>query len=280
MNGLNRFCSRIQFIGMLLFFSGAAYATPNSKDASWPRLKIKNLPDSAVVIINNNKVQPDLLGYCRVSPGSNVVQIECNGVPKFTASFMLKNGEEQSIQLGCKEKCGSIDIVTDPFGAAVQLNGNFVGITPFFSAFLNPGDYSLKVTHVGYDPVFRFIPISPEKPTMMTLNLEPSKSYQDSLTAVRKTHRKSRQYIQKVLFSSLAAAFCTGGVYFNTNAHRKLAQADEAAASYDLARSNFDQYRTQYRSNRDLARKDLNTRDALYLAAGSCVFGFAVSFVF
>jgi hypothetical protein len=274
------FGSRILFISMLLLCLGGLFVSTSSKESSWPRLKIKNLPDSAVVIINNNKIQPDLLGYCRVSPGPNTVQIEMNGLPKFAASLVLKNGEEQSIQFECKEKCASVDIVTDPFGASLLLNGSFVGMTPFFSAFLKPGDYSLTVTQKGYEPVHRFIAVSQEKPTMLTLNLEPSKAYQDSIQTVKKTQRKSRQYLQKVLFSSLAAALYSGGVYFNMNAHRKLSQADENAVAYDQARSNFDEYRDRYDNSRNQARKALGARDVLYIAASSCVVGFAVSFLF
>jgi hypothetical protein len=265
------------FVTFLLVGGGSE---ARAREATWPRLKIRNLPDSAAVTVNNNKTTPDLLGYCRVSPGLNVVQIETNGIPQFTATFILKAGDEQVVTLDCKEKCSSLDVVTDPLGAGIFLNGIPAGMTPFFNAFLKPGEYSLRIDLKGYEPVNRFIGISKEKPTMLTLNLEPSKTYQDSIRAVRMTSKKSRQYIQRVLFSSLAAACASGGIYFNMNAHRKLSKAQEAADAYDQARSNFSQYRTDYYSNRDGARKALTTRDILYVASGTCVFGFAFSFFF
>jgi hypothetical protein len=281
MNNFSVFFQRVMAIAILNILGyGFFFETACSKEIVWPLLKIKDLSDSAVVIVNYNKIKPDLLGYCRISPGLNVVQIEINGIPQYTASYVFKPGEEHSIELGCIKQCASLDIVSDPFGASVYLNGAFAGMTPYFNAFLKSGEYTLRVTHKGYEPISRSIVVSNGKPLMMTLNLEPSKVFQDSMSALQKTQKKSRQVIQKILFSSLAASLASGGIYFNMNAHQQVSKADEQAAVYDQARSNFIEYRNEYYSNRDDARKAIETRNMFYLASGACILGFAFSFVF
>jgi len=241
---------------------------------------IINLPEEANVIINGNKVKPDSLGHYMVSKGLSAVQIEYKGIVKYSTTLFLKEDENKSIHLNCTEECASVDIVSDPLNASIQINGEFVGITPYFNGFLKPGDYSLKVTRHGYEPIYRNIIASQNIPLILTLNMETSIKFNDSMVVIKKTQKKSRQFVQKIIFGSLAAALSGGAIYFEMNARKKLSAADKNAADYDLARSNFNSYRSDYESNRSKARKDLTIRDMFYIAAGVSTVGFAFSFMF
>jgi hypothetical protein len=243
-------------------------------------LFIKNLPDSSKVMINNSIAQSGDSGRYEIRSGNSSVQIEFKGVIVFTSSFKMKTGEEKTIVFNCREHCATLDVITEPFGASVYLNGDFEGETPYVNSFVPAGDYSLKVDLAGYNPVIRDISISENRPAMMTLNLEHSQMYRDSISYSKRKHKQSRQFIQKLLFSGLALACGAGGVYFDADAKSKLSQADDAAQAYDKARGNFQSYRDEYNSNRDSAKKYLGNRDLLYVAAGACAIGFSFSFFF
>lgn len=243
-------------------------------------LTMINLPEDAFVIINGNKVKPDSLGHFMISKGLSAVQIECKGIVKYSTTLFLKDDENKSIHLNCKEECASVDIVSDPLNASVQINGEFVGITPFFNGFLKPGEYSLKVTRHGYEPINRSIIASQNNPLILTLTMDPSMKFNDSMVSIKKTKKTSRQFIQKIIFGSLAAALSGSALYFEMNAHQKLSAADKNAADYDLARSNFTSYRSDYDNNRKKAQKDLEKRNIFYIAAGVSTLGFTLSFLF
>jgi hypothetical protein len=243
-------------------------------------LTILNLPDDANVIINGNKVKPDSLGHYIVSKGLSAIQIEYKSITKYSTTLFLKEDENKSIHLNCTEECASVDIVSDPLNASVQINGEFVGITPYFNGFMRPGDYSLKVTRHGYEPIYRNIIAAQNNPLILTLNMEPSIKFNDSMVVIKKTQKKSRQFIQKIILGSLAAIFSGSAIYFEMNAHQKLSAADKNAADYDLARSDFSSYRSDYESNRSKAQKDLTKRNIFYIAAGVSTVGFAFSFMF
>ncbi len=259
------------------FCGSHAYSRQTESDA---RLKIGNLPDSAVLIVNNNRLREDILGNYRVAPGPASVQIEYRGTIKYSNFFMIKEGEEKSIKLDCVNQCASLDVVTDPLGASVYVNGVFTGMTPFFNSFLKPGDYSLRLTLPNYQSIYRSVTLKTQEPMLMTLNLELTPGYQDSLAVVKIGHKKFRQSAQKILFGSLFSILGAGGIYFDASARQKMEKARENADAYDKASSNFNAYREEYYSNRTSAQKDMGTRNILYITASACLIGFSLSFVF
>ena len=166
-----------------------------------------------------------------------------------------KTGDEKTIELTCLEQCGLLDIVTDPFGASVYLNGHFEGLTPYVNSFVKPGDYDLDVSMPGHEPVMRQISINGRKPLVLTLNLEQTQAFRDSIKAIKKAQKKQRQLVQKLIFGGLAAVCGAAGASFDLNARSKLSQANDAAAGYDKAAAGFQGYKDAYNLNRDGARK-------------------------
>jgi hypothetical protein len=145
---------------------------------------------------------------------------------------------------------------------------------------MKPGVYFFKVAYLGYDPITEKVVIQKDKPALLTYTMKQSAAYQASLQTLKIKRQETRQYTQKLLFGCGAALMSLGAYYFDINAHQKLSLANEIAARYDQARSNFDSYRIDYYRSRDSARNALGVRDVLYVAAGACVFGFAFSFLF
>jgi len=256
----------------------AAANTPAAEGSA--RLSIKNVPPDAKVLINNSPALAGENGFYAVPSGNVAVQVESKGIAAYTTSISFKAGEEKTIELNCREHCATLDIVTDPFGASVYLNGRFEGLTPYVNTFIKPGEYDLDVSMRGHEPVMRQIFLNGNKPLVLTLNLDQTQIFRDSLKAVKTAQKKRRQLVQKLLFSGLAAMCSAGGVYFDMNARSKLSQADDAAAGYERASADFQGYKDTYNLNRDGARKSLGNRDLLYVAAGACMIGFTFSFLF
>ena len=249
-------------------------------ESSPAKLTIKNMPPDAKVSINNTIAQLGEYGVYAVPVGFATIQIESKGIAAYTSSMIFKAGDNKTIELHCLEQCATIDIVTDPFGASVYLNGGFEGLTPYVNSFIKPGEYDLDVSMPGHEPVLRQISIHGNKPVVLTLNLEQTQAFRDSIRVLKTTQKKRRQLVQKLLFSGLAALCGVGGAYFDMNARAHLSDADNAALAYDKAMTGFQGYKDTYAANRDEARKSLGNRDLLYVAAGACMIGFTFSFLF
>lgn len=271
---------RTQTILLLVFFFGLPETTFAKKNSIEPRLKITNLCDSATIVINNKKTSPDSLGNYLISKGLNTIQIERNGSVRYSTSLVFNDNLVHTLRLDCSEGCASLDIVTEPFGASVEVNGSYVGMTPYFNGFMKSGEHSLTVTHMGYKTINDNIFISQDKPSMFTLTMETSPVYQDSMHAIKYARKRSRQFVQKVLFGSLAAVLAGTAIYFDADARHKLSLADQNANGYNQARSNFSNYRSDYYDNRNSARQALGARDVLYYGVTACFFGVSFSFLF
>jgi hypothetical protein len=243
-------------------------------------LTIKNLPAYTRVIINNASIKNRENDVFTVEPGPVFVQVDYNGVAAYTSSFKVAPGENRTIVLDCQEHCGTLDVMTDPFGASVSLNSTFEGLTPYVNSFLKQGEYSLNVSMPGYVPVLRTVSMEEGKPAMMTLNLEHTQTFRDSIAVAKRAQKRSRQFVQKLVFGGCAAVCAAGGLFFDNTAKSSLSQANDAAIAYDQAQGNFQQYHDTYNTNRDSAKKALNRRDLLYIAAGVCAIGFTFSFLF
>jgi hypothetical protein len=257
-----------------------AFQLRAEKVGAFAKLTIQNLPGDGKVTINNALAHARENGVFEVRSGPIAIQIELGGVEAYSASFTLAPGEDRTIVLDCRQRCATLDIVTDPFGASVYVNAAFVGLTPYVNGFMRPGTYDLDVSMPGYQPASRTVDLSGTKPVMMTISLDHTQAFLDSVKAVKKARKKSRQFAQKLVFGGCALACAAGGVFFDMNARSKLAQANDATIAYDQAQGNFQKYHNDYTANRDGARKSLGTRDLLYIAAGACAIGFTFSFFF
>jgi hypothetical protein len=248
--------------------------------SAFAKLTIQNLPGNGKVTINNALAHARENGVFEAPSGPTAIQIELGGVEAYSASFTLAPGEDKTIILDCQQRCATLDIVTDPFGASVYVNATFVGLTPYVNGFMRPGRYDLDVSMPGYQPASRTINLEKAKPAMITINLDHTQAFNDSIKAVKKARKKSRQFAQKLVFGGCALACAAGGVFFDMNARTKLSQADNAAVAYDGASGDFQKYHNDYTANRDGARKSLGARDLLYGAASVCALGFTFSFFF
>ena len=70
---------------------------------------------------------------------------------------------------------GAVFIVTDPFGARIEIDGIERGTSPLVLTDIEPGDYRLEIDRIGYHPVSLEITIEPGRPNIFRFDL--SRSY-------------------------------------------------------------------------------------------------------
>ena len=72
-------------------------------------------------------------------------------------------GEKQQIDLKPTPICGSLDVITNPAGATISMDGKSLGRTPNTLNNLLIGDYNLQLTLPGYDVVRKTVTVTEGK---------------------------------------------------------------------------------------------------------------------
>ena len=86
------------------------------------------------------------------------------------------------------------------------------------------------------------------------------------------------------VFGSMGIAMVAAGAYFDWKAYKYLAKAEDASDSYDGINTRnqtmITKEKDRYELNRKYAKKQIIYRNIIYGAAGVCLGGFYLSFVF
>lgn len=69
---------------------------------------------------------------------------------------------------------GAIEIISNPDGASVTVNGQYMGQTPLTLNNMGPGTYSLTVSHFRYEPTTFVATVEPGSTTSVKISLKPS----------------------------------------------------------------------------------------------------------
>ncbi len=246
------------------------------------RLIIKNLPDSIEISVNGLSRKPDMQGIIPISPGALLIELKQHRVVVYSSLFSVDSLEEKTIVLECTTGCALLHVITEPNGATLSMNGTILGCTPYLNRFLNPGSYSIMATYPGRIPVVRRIEISADSSQIFSYEMDLTQSVKDSIAAVKRALRHTRQVIQSSVLGGLGIAMAVAGAYCDREAYGYLVKADKASKAYDVARSD-EECRIQknlYVTNRDQAKKPIRYRNILYGASGVFLIGFYCTFVF
>ena len=246
------------------------------------RVILQNLPDSTEISVNGLSRLPDSSGVITVSPGPILLEIKRQKVVVYSTLFMIDSSEEKTIPLECVNNCGLLHVMTEPTGATLSMNGAILGTTPYLNRFLKPGSYSIMATYPGYVPIIRRVVLSADSSQVFSYQMEMSLAMKDSIASVKRALHHKRQIIQSTLCGAAGIAMVAAGAWFDWKAVGFLDKAEENAKAYNAAVNSNDcqQAKKAYYSNRDNARRPILYRNILYGAAGVCLIGFYVSFVF
>ena len=129
-------------------------------DSNQGSLRITSVPNRARVYINGTQVgvTPYLL---QRAEGRYVLRLEREGCnPEERNVHVIKSRlEKLHVKLG--EKPGGVAVSSTPAGAELFVNNVKRGVTPCVVEALEPGEYTLRLTRAGYDPVESKVRIVP-----------------------------------------------------------------------------------------------------------------------
>lgn len=120
-------------------------------------LNISSIPPGAMLYVNNSSKGPTPQFIPNLPIGNYTLNLTLPGYDDFGTEVTVTSGNTteviavmQALPPQPRIKVGSLDIASDPDGAAVYLNNSFRGVTPLFIADLPEGTYKVKITYAGY----------------------------------------------------------------------------------------------------------------------------------
>ena len=240
------------------------------------------LPDNVTIFVNGLEKNPNASGTIFTDPGPVLVEIKRKKAMAYSSIFILDSAENRKIPFSCTEGCVLLHITTEPNGATISMDGVILGTSPYLNGFIPPGSCSFMVTHPGRIPVIRRVELATDSVQYFSFPMEYTQAVKDSLTAARRALKQKRQKINASLFGTAALGLLAAGGYYDQKAYNYLMQADRASSRYDMAETQkaCDDARKTYQSYRDKARRPIDYRNILYSAAGVCIIGLYLSFVF
>jgi hypothetical protein len=269
---MNRLCA----------FSIMVWCTAFSASASELEsfLLFQGLPDRATVFIDGKQIAAEQMPRIPVAAGTVSIRIDLDRSPVFKTALTTGPGETSTLFFNSSDDRATLDILTEPGGARVYINGTCQGQTPFLTSFLAPGRHRIKVELPGYSPRDTLVALSSGESGNLTLELDRSRQWRDSVFAVAQARLRRRQTIRKVAFTALAAALGGAGAWYDFSMGRALDRAAKASAAYGAATSDFGPYKDQYTMQCTQALDAMIRRNALYTASGAAALGLCLSFMF
>ncbi len=254
----------------------------SSENPAQGQIIFSAVPDSTEFYINGLRREPDADQGFSVEPGMLLIEIKQNRVVVYSTLVSVEPSEKKHIELDCTKKCALLHVMTEPSGATLSMNGIILGTTPYLNRFIAPGTHSIMATYPGHIPVIRRIELTPDGSPLFSYVMEQTQTVKDSVTAAARAMRHRRQTIQKSVFGACGLIMAAAGAYYDWKAYGHLVESAEASKAYDQAttKEQFELMKESYNRNRDQARKPILYRNIFYGAAGFCLAGFYVSFIF
>lgn len=118
-------------------------------------IKIISTPEKAKVYLDGSYVGDSPQSIQNVLAGKHMVRVELDGYEPFQQEAEVKGKEEYTVNAPLQEKYARIKVDTDPTGGEVFVNNEARGKAPVTIGPLQEGDYTIKITKHGFDPVER-----------------------------------------------------------------------------------------------------------------------------
>jgi len=251
-------------------------------------LKMSVEPTDATILINGEEQQPNQSIYT-VPAGQVLVQVEAPNYDTCRKNLTLAAGEQKQLDVKLESVFGSLRVETKPNGAAVFLNEQIAGHTPYVNQKIMPGLYRLRIEKATYEPVKTELTIIKGRETIESgaenlifktnpgeFELRHTKAYFDSVSAVK----KCKQWVRRIIFGTIAAASGGTGLYFNYEMQQSVDRQNQQQAEYRAASTNFDSYQKAYQAEAKKISQYEPCRDVLYGVSIIFSCGFLISIPF
>lgn len=152
-----------------LFYVGSAPQTP-----VYGTLSVNSTPSGAEVFVDGQFVGLTPVRYGTRS-GSHEVRVQLSGYQSFSTTVNLSGGQTLPVDasLTAVRQTGSVSFSSQPQGAQVYVNGQFLGTTPTAATTLDAGTYQARFTLSGYNDATVNFTVQSNSSQTVSGNLQP-----------------------------------------------------------------------------------------------------------
>ncbi len=248
---------------------------------------VKTIPAGAVVYLNDKKYGVTPFVDNTILPGKYILKIKLPRYETYSEIFSLPAGYTHKVSRNLFYKYSVITIKTEPKAAKVKIDEKNVGLTPYYSDSLIPGEHVLNLSMEGYKSINeKFNAIKNVRDTIFyTLYTLASL---DSARSFEKEMRRGGRNARRIIFGVLAAGAWGAGIYFNTEVDKNLSKEEKLLEKYNetptsgnpITESEFDIRYEKYKDAVDKTEENMMLRNILYGVGGLFTFCFAISIPF
>lgn len=113
-------------------------------------LTIFSEPSGAEVYLNGTLIGSTPIQNYKITPGKYKLEITKENYESNIIEVTVNPGESKNVSVTLSPIKGILEIVSDPLGAEVYINGTLIGTTPIKEYQVVPGVYEVKVVKEGY----------------------------------------------------------------------------------------------------------------------------------
>lgn len=127
------------------------YVGERPQQPAYGTLEIRTSPSDAEVYVDG-----EFVGYSPVNygtrPGRHEVRVERSGYETWRETVNVRPGSTATVDARLRQvqRTGSVSFSSEPSGAEVYVNGNYIGTTPTRSVSLDAGSYTARFRLGGY----------------------------------------------------------------------------------------------------------------------------------
>ncbi|MDH7510234.1 MAG: PEGA domain-containing protein [Methanolinea sp.] len=158
-------------------FASLSQITPSTGS-----IYVTSLPSGASVYVDGTYYGPSPQLASGLPPGYHQVRISLSGFQDWIGNVMVNSGETTRISQTLSvtptptqvSGTGSLSIQSNPAGASVYLDNEYMGITPLVLYSIAPGTHTVLLTHPGYADWRATIQVNRDLQTPVDATLSPS----------------------------------------------------------------------------------------------------------
>lgn len=183
----------------------AGDSEPDTSAAALPlcSLEIVTDPAGAAVVLDGKQVGASPLVVAGVDTGKHALLIQKVGFYQKKATVLLASRRKTTLRFQLSAP-GRLTIVTEPTAAAVTINNERKGESPYIDSLMKPGVYFLMLEKEHYQPIADSISIPSGGRLSRSDTLQFTKAYSDSLHRATALVLKRRK---RIGMGAVAGAF-------------------------------------------------------------------------
>jgi hypothetical protein len=134
-------------------------------------LQVRSVPSGAKIFLDDSP-RGQTPAIVKVEEGKYVLKIEKEGYEPFGEKIMLSKGQTVKVAPRLNIKLASLEITTEPSGAAISVNGKKYNDSPVTLDDMQPGTYVIEATMPNYDIASREVSVAPGQNAKVHLKLD------------------------------------------------------------------------------------------------------------